>query len=133
MTDSGIDPLSPLARRLIAAGRYDLLVGPSRAPAEARRLLDGVSPDQLLTVPAAAPAAAHALLAGLWRWHDGLHECHDVVQKSPDDRRLSAPLSPPAGASADRPGPTPGRPPSTRELTATFAYWHACMRLAKYA
>ena len=120
------DPLSPLARQLIESGSYNLLVAPSRAPAEARRLLDGVTPDQLLTTPVATPAAARALLAALWLRHDGLHECHNVVQKSPDDRSLSAPLPRPAG-SVPQPAAAAGRPMSVRELTATFAYWHAVM------
>jgi hypothetical protein len=115
------EPLSPLARQLIESARYDRFVALSRAPAEARRLLDAVEPDQLLTTPAANPAAAHALLAGLWLLHDGLHECHDIVQRSPDD--------PSFVARGLRTLPT-GRSPSLRELTATFSYWHARMQSA---
>ncbi len=38
------------------------------------------------------------MLAGLWLWHDGLNECHQIVQKSPGD-----------------------------DAAATFSFWHAIM------
>lgn len=124
--------LSPLADQLVEAGRYELLVAPSRAPAEAHRLLDGVAPDQLLTVPAVTPAAAHAMLAALWLRHDGLHECHEIVQRSPDDPYFSARHS--RGNARDTRGNVPpvrtDEPrdaPSSREGTGTFSFWHAVM------
>lgn len=135
MAEPTPNALSPLAHRLVEAGRYDLVVAPSHTPAEAHRLLDGVTPDLLLAQPVANPPAAHALLAALWLWHDGLHECHEIVQKSPDDLHLSAPF----------PHQTPSELGqkvqfarsvendksinriALRDMTSTFSLWHAIM------
>jgi hypothetical protein len=127
--------LSPLAHRLIEAGSYDLLVAPSRAPAQAHELLDGVTPDQLLTVPVVTPAAAHALLAALWLRHDGLHECHEIVQKSPDDPFFSARYPHGNARNTGQNVPIvrsvgidkPSNTTSLQELTSTFSFWHAVM------
>lgn len=127
--------LSPLAHQLIETGGYNLLVAPSCAPAKAHDLLDGVRPEQLLTVPSVTPAAAYAMLAALWLRHDGLHECHEVVQKSPDDPFFSAlhlhgnARNPKQSVPTVRPMGIvkPSVVPSLRELTTTFSFWHAVM------
>lgn len=85
MKDPGTDPLSPLAHQILSAAAYDRPVVRDGAPAEAHRLLDGVTPEQLLTVPVASPPYAAALLGGLWLRHDALDECHHIVQKEPED------------------------------------------------
>ena len=93
------DARSPLAVKILEANprAYESLVFEGPAPALAQQLLDGVEPKQLLAAPAALPSAGAALLAGLWLWHDGLDECHRIVQKPSD------------------------------EGDATFAFWHAMM------
>ena len=70
---------------------------------------------------------AYGALAGLWLWHDGLHECHGIVQKEPDEL---PPLS--GGASRLSVGlthsPALDRDSKhVREMTETFAFWHAIM------
>jgi hypothetical protein len=93
------DVLSPLAIKIINANprAYESLVVDSGTPAVARQMLAAVQPSQLLAHAADSPVAAHAMLAALWLWHDGLSECHKIVQQS----------------SAD--------------MTSTFAFWHAIM------
>jgi hypothetical protein len=59
---------------------YEALVFEGPAPALARELLAGVRPEQLLASPAVSPVTASAMLAGLWLWHDGLHESHEISQ-----------------------------------------------------
>jgi hypothetical protein len=63
---------------------YQSLVVEGGTPALAIQQLQDVKPQQLLYAPAASPDAAEIVLAGLWLWHDGLHECHSIVQKSND-------------------------------------------------
>ncbi|MGA2440309.1 MAG: hypothetical protein ABSH08_05090 [Tepidisphaeraceae bacterium] len=94
------DALSPLIVKIMDANphAYETLVVGGGTPALARELLDGVQPAQLLSTPAKAHSYAVAMLAGLWLWHDGLDECHRLVQNSPDA----------AGAS-------------------TYSFWHAIM------
>jgi hypothetical protein len=95
-----LDGLTPLAVKIMGANphAYEALV-PQGGPSEvARELLDGVRPEQLLSRPAASPVAADAMLAGLWLWHDGLDECHRIVQNSPEE-----------------------------DVVATYAFWHAIM------
>ena len=75
-----MNPLSPLARDLIEAGRYDLLTPPHTTPEQARRRLGKVTPEQLLSVPVKSRTAADAMLAGLWLWHDALEESHTISQ-----------------------------------------------------
>jgi hypothetical protein len=93
------DARSPLAVKILSANphAYEALVFDRPAPALAHQLLDQVQPSELLSAPAALPGAADAMLAGLWLWHDGLDECHRIVQKPSD------------------------------EGDATFAFWHAIM------
>jgi hypothetical protein len=95
------DLRSPLAVKIIEADprAYEVLVVEGGTPDLAHELLENVQPEQLLAAPARLPVAAHAMLAGLWLWHDGLGECHEIVQQSSED-------SPSA---------------------ALFAFWHAIM------
>lgn len=81
------DVQSPLAIKIGVTNprAYEALVVEGGTPALARELLDGVEPDQLSAAPARSPVAAYAMLAGLWLWHDGLSECQEIVQKSPED------------------------------------------------
>jgi hypothetical protein len=78
------DARSPLAVKLIGenAHAYEALVVEGGTPPETRKLLEGVKPEQLLSVPVKSPDNASAMLAGVWLWHDGLDECHRIVQKS---------------------------------------------------
>ncbi len=59
---------------------YCDLVAPPRGPADAERLLAGVTPAQLLAVPVRDVEAADAMLAGLWLWHDALDRSHAISQ-----------------------------------------------------
>ena len=120
MTHPELQHLTPRARQLVDAGNYDRLVAPARALAEAHQLLDDATPEQLLDAPF-HNAAGHATVAGFWLWHDGLHECHEIVQRSPDDRFFR---SEPAAQPVDSPL---RRPATLKELTATFSFWHAVM------
>ena len=113
----------------------EALVVEGGTPALARELLDGVTPDQLLAAPAQSPVAAYAMLAGLWLWHDGLRECHEIVQKSPEDL-LGAALYLHSKASKMSPNvPSvqfmePDKVRNTqhlRDMAFTVAYWHAIM------
>ncbi|MDB5297362.1 MAG: hypothetical protein JWO31_3345 [Phycisphaerales bacterium] len=82
-------PLSPRGLEILQANpaAYEKLVVLGPTPDTARRLLRGTTPDPLFAGPIASPAHAAAALAGLWLWHDGLHECHEVAQDSGRDGR----------------------------------------------
>lgn len=82
ITDSRPDFLSPTALAILQnrPDAYQQLVVKSPTPAHAHQLLDGVTPEALVTLPIANPSEASAMLGGLWLWHDGLHECHELVQ-----------------------------------------------------
>ena len=122
MNDPGTDPLSPLASDLVrarASSAYQKLVVRGPTPADAQRLLADVSPEQLLAVPVASYPHACAMLAGLWLWHDGLHECHAVAQKSPEDLRPPGTLLAASSAPFLRErglGPVRGRRPDDNEI-----------------
>lgn len=96
---------------------YERLVVAGAAPALARELLDGVTPDQLLTAPIQDSVAAQAMRAGLWLWHDALDQCHAIVQKSPQDLIAKRALN---VLSAENKG-------HDAEATSTLAFWHAIM------
>lgn len=80
------DPLSPLASDLFRkhADVYQKLVVAGGTPAEAHALLDGVTFDQMLAVPIVSRSHAAAMLCGLWLWHDGLSESHEISQQTPE-------------------------------------------------
>jgi hypothetical protein len=63
---------------------YEALVVRGSAPAQARELLDGVEAGQLVEGIVTSQAHASMMLAALWLWHDGLDECHRIVQDKPD-------------------------------------------------
>ena len=96
MTDSQ----SPLATEILALNprAYEALVVTGEAFAPAREILVTTRPEQLLSSPVKSPPFAAALLAALWLWHDGLDECHRIVQNPPDEKS-----------------------------TSTYAFWHAIM------
>jgi hypothetical protein len=132
------DVRSALAVTLLNAdpAAYTSLVAGSATPPRARDLLDNVEPDQLLSVPVTSPVAAHAMLAALWLWHDGLDECHRIVQKSPEEVLAATATAGKSGTSrlktlsvaSPGPGADPSRDPAhLRDMTATFAFWHAIM------
>jgi hypothetical protein len=119
------DAQSQLAVKILQAhpDAYAALVANSDTPTLAHRQLDGVEPEQLLAAPVASPVAAYAILAALWLWHDGLDECHVIVQKSPDE--LLA-----ASRNVRRQSTEDVRsrdPQDQREMVSTLAYWHAIM------
>lgn len=89
------DARSPLAVRILDANphAYNALVVETLTSSLARELLADVRPEQLLAGP-----AGEAMLAGLWLWHDGLEECHRIVQGS-----------------------------APQGFGSTFAFWHAIM------
>lgn len=129
MSDPGTDPLSALARTILRArpDAYRDLLGPREAPRDSFDLLENVTPAQLFDRPIRSTAAAYAVLAGLWLWHDGLYECHTIVQKEPDEL-----LARPSPASRLTVGltatPDLDRDPAhLRQMTETFAFWHAIM------
>jgi hypothetical protein len=128
MAEPGTDALSPLAHDIIKAAAYDQLLGPSRAPTLAVELLLSVTPDQLLTVPVTSYPNAYAMLAGLWLWHGGLHECHEIVQKSPEKfgrPGRNAALNVLSAESADTPSGKGGQ--QLQAAAETFSFWHAIM------
>jgi hypothetical protein len=116
------DVRSELCVRILNADpdAYTGLLGPSQAPAKTRELLGGVQPEQLLGVATKDRAAAAAMLAGLWLWHDGLYECHEIVQKSPDQLRQ------PAGGRLGL-AQYSESPSSSPDFTPTLSLWHAIM------
>ena len=77
------DVLTPLAKSILQAGgdaAYGQLVVGGPGSDEARRLLKGTRPAELIARPVADEQAAIAVLAGLWLWHDGLDESHRLSQ-----------------------------------------------------
>jgi hypothetical protein len=77
------DVRSPLAASIIGDNpdAYQSLVVQGDTPDMAHQLLDGVEPAQLMAAPAASSQAADEMLAGLWVWHDGLAEAHQIAMK----------------------------------------------------
>lgn len=104
--------LSQLAQDIIAAGTYANLVVREGTPARAHELLDGVTPEKLLTEPISSIGHAYAMLAGFWLWLDALKECHEIAQMD-------------AGALRALP-----HAPSPKDLVVaanSLDFWHAIM------
>jgi hypothetical protein len=82
ITDTRPEFLSPLAATLLQSrpDAYQKLVVRGGTPDFARKLLAGVEPRQLVTLPIVNAQDASAMLAGFWLWHDALDECHQIVQ-----------------------------------------------------
>ena len=81
-----LDFLSPAARAVLevnAPSAYGQLVVRGATPAAARELLPTLRPEDLLAAPVRDAAHARAMLAGLWLWHDGLGESHEISQLLP--------------------------------------------------
>jgi hypothetical protein len=76
------DARSSLAMEIQSANpdAYQSLVVEGPTPDSARQLLGYVKPEQLLRTPSRSSENASAMLAGLWLWHDGLHESHTISQ-----------------------------------------------------
>lgn len=75
--------LSPRARHVLtidAATAYTTLVPTRGGSVEARDALELVKPADVLAAPGADRDATSAALAGLWLWHDFLHESHELSQ-----------------------------------------------------
>ncbi len=80
---SELDVLSPLAATILHDGppqRYTALVVTGVTPAEATRVLGGITPEALLQKPARDLDDAKAMLAGFWLWFDALDESHRIAQ-----------------------------------------------------
>lgn len=75
LTDAARDVL-----RINHAEAYRALVPRSEGPAEAKQKLRELDAYKLTPTFPAAPEAASAALAGLWLWHDFLHESHEISQ-----------------------------------------------------
>jgi hypothetical protein len=132
-----LDARSPLAVKVINDNprAYESLVVEGGTPALTRTLLDGVQPEQLLAAPGTSLVAAYAMLAGLWLWHDGLNECHEIVQKSPEDLRSAAlnlhskssETSPKVGSAQFVENDKASDKRYLQDMTSTLAFWHAIM------
>lgn len=82
ITDDGPEFLTPLANSILTArpDAYRKLVVRGATPDAARQLLGKVTPDKLVSLPIRNAQDASAMLGGLWLLHDGLKECHEIVQ-----------------------------------------------------
>jgi hypothetical protein len=78
-----VDPLSPLARQVLAlnaAGAYTKLIVSGEGNREAKELLTGARPEQMVVGPLANRDDAACVLAALYLWHDCLPESHTISQ-----------------------------------------------------
>jgi hypothetical protein len=131
------DARSPLAVKIMDANRdaYEALVVEGGTPSFAHEQLGGIQAEQLLASPAKSPVDAYAMLAALWLWHDGLSECHEIVQKSPENLlQATQKLHRDPAVTASKALPvqsvevaTRRDPQHLRDMTAMLAYWHAVM------
>src|SRR3954447_8004303 len=81
-----LDFLSPPVTAVLEAdaqAAYRHLVVQGTTPPGAREMLGGLYPDDLIKLPVRDVAYARAMLAGLWLWHDGLNESHEISQALP--------------------------------------------------
>jgi hypothetical protein len=105
--------------------------GPSR---EVRALLKSVTPDQLFSSSIISPVAASVCLAALWLWNDGLDECHQTVQQSPEEilsalnlHRVRSHTSQNVDSVQSLENQQGDDPRHLREMEKTLAYWHGIM------
>lgn len=78
-----LDLLSPRAKHVLsidAATAYASLVPTKGGSAEARDAIELLKPSDVTATPATDCEAASGALAGLWLWHDFLHESHELSQ-----------------------------------------------------
>ena len=133
MPDSITDPLSALAHDISRTGDYAALTVTTSTTAAAIRLLGGVTPEQLLTVPIVSFPHAAALLGGLWLWHDALPESHEIVQKNPRDLRPATTNGQSTGSKLSLAVRSPAdfsallTPRQVDDATVTLAFWHAIL------
>jgi hypothetical protein len=81
-----LDFLSPVVRAVMevnALAAYGRLVVREESTAIARELIAHLRPEELLTDPLRDAPHGRAMLAGLWLWHDGLAESHEISQALP--------------------------------------------------
>lgn len=134
---SQTDPLSPLASDSFRkyADAYQKLVVPEGTPSEAHALLDGVKFDQMLAVPMVSRPHAAAMLCGLWLWHDGLNESHEIAQQTPEQIERAANM-PPVGELKSVSSALSMRfsenqqevdEETMRDAGVCLAFWHAIM------
>jgi hypothetical protein len=75
--------LAPIVSEILNldGSAYRSLVAPVQGNLRAKELLTGMEPDSLLTPGGArSQGDPRAMLAGLWLWHDWLHESHLISQ-----------------------------------------------------
>jgi hypothetical protein len=102
---------------------------------EARKLLERTTPDQLFATPVESPVAAFSCLAALWLWNDGLDQCHEIVQQSPEELLTAESLGHQsrsrAGHELSLVQPAESQKPKDsrqlRDMETTLAYWHGIM------
>lgn len=76
-----VTPLTLSLLRQAGPNAYGRLVVSGPAPASAHRLIDGITPEQLIAQPIQRTDDARAVLAGLWLWHEALAESHAISQE----------------------------------------------------
>lgn len=131
------DPLSSLASDLFRKHPdvYQKLVVSGDTPAEAHALLDRVTLDQMLAVPIVSRPHATAMLCGLWLWHGGLSESHEIAQQTPEQIERAA-IMPRGGELKSAANALSMRfseneravdPKTLRDAGISLAFWHAIM------
>lgn len=76
-------PLSAKARHVLSIdseSAYTALVPKRAGSAEARDAIELLKPNEIVEGVVTDRDAANAALAGLWLWHDFLHESHELSQ-----------------------------------------------------
>src|SRR5438046_2820029 len=77
------DDVSPAARQILkidVEAAYTRLVVHGGGNMKARAMLDGATPELMLSSIVQDKDDARAMLAGLWLWHDWLDESHRISQ-----------------------------------------------------
>lgn len=81
MLESSLSPRAKHVLSIDASIAYTSLVPTKAGSPEARDALELLKPTDISTSPVTDLDAASAALAGLWLWHDFLHESHELSQK----------------------------------------------------